>query len=278
MLTRRSASSPQQMNGLEPISLITPRDTQPIITNDGTNGNNPYPLSDPIEQMSKLHLDLYQCLNQAKAAQKKKKEMLKDKAGNNNLNSDQPIPPHIIEQFKPIWLERFFELTEAFIAALGRYYTNGERYTDPSETPIKEHKPDSATTLLIISAHARLLQILEVLIFMIETYREFKQCKGIRFGFVQMQIGGFTPAHTEALQANLLGQYVLHLLDSISLLMNKMVGDTMPAPDGGDHGAAAASCGGGAYVGAVEDTMAVERQLRERIALALTRRDAEGVF
>lgn len=71
---------------------------------------------------------------------------------------------------------------------------------------------DTATGLMIVSCYKKLLQIFEVVTFVVETFRGL-DCPG---SYVQVNLGSFQPKPNKALHARILGQYVIHLLDGIS--------------------------------------------------------------
>jgi hypothetical protein len=93
----------------------------------------------------------------------------------------------------------------------------------------------------------RLLQILEVVVFIIETYRDF-DCPG---NYVEVTFGTFVPKTDKALSARFLGQYVLHLLDGISEAVDRAIASRQP------------------YARVIVDTRRVEEKLKERISTAL---------
>lgn len=79
--------------------------------------------TDPIEQLSNLQLELYQCLNVVKAVEKPKKEFMQNIAAK-------------CDRVDTTWSERLFAMTEKFIAALERYA--GRAASDKNDTNSRE--------------------------------------------------------------------------------------------------------------------------------------------
>ncbi|CCC10495.1 hypothetical protein SMACR_06669 [Sordaria macrospora] len=224
-------------------------------------------LDDPIEQLSKLQLELYQCLNVVRAVEKQKREFM------------EKIAAKACGPIDTTWAERLFAMTEKFISALEGYAnsaaTNGSNSggdsmetdtfmldnatssgnDDPSTesgqqkdgieyaSSTCDQEVDPATGLMIVSCVTRLLQIFESLVFIVETMRA-TTCPP---DFVHIRLGAFVPNMTKALHARLLGQYVLHLLENIS----EMAARTVPSRQ--------------LYARAVKDNKAVESNIRERL-------------
>ncbi|KAI1637131.1 hypothetical protein F4809DRAFT_342424 [Biscogniauxia mediterranea] len=212
----------------------------------------PSPPDDPIEQLSKLHLELYQCLTSVKAVEKMKRDRLRN------------VPREPGESIDTSWSERLFQTTENFISALRAYvdtgvYTpgtsNGSSDAMQISPSLAEDQDagggsgqiDTATGLMIVSCYTRLLQIFEVVVFVVETFRDM-DCPG---SYVQIRFGAFAPAGNKDLHARLLGQYVLHLLDGISEIVDRAVGSRQP------------------YARAISEIRRVETKLKERIATTL---------
>lgn len=165
-------------------------------------------VDDPIELLTALHLELYQCLNVVKIAEKAKKQRLGSSIVETQVSAD------------PNWSERVFETAERFVDALTRYVelcpSSNTRSSDDTLVGDKEEKlplqVDAATGLMIVSCCTRMLQIFEVVIFVVETFTSMN-CPS---SYVQIGFGKFRPKASKLLHAQLLGQYVLHLLDGMS--------------------------------------------------------------
>ncbi|KAF7918227.1 uncharacterized protein EAE98_009839 [Botrytis deweyae] len=174
---------------------------------------------DPVEQLTKLHLELYRCLTSVKA--------------------------------------QLFQTTERFIDALTSYVgdnlppsnakTVSAALISSSDTQVltTTDEADTATGLMIVSCYMRLLQIFDVVVFIIETHRDF-QCPG---SYVEIRFGSFAAKSDRMLSARLLGQYVLHLLCGISEAVGKAIASRQP------------------YARAIVDARRVEAKLKERIAI-----------
>ncbi|KAM0325391.1 hypothetical protein ACHAQA_007377 [Verticillium albo-atrum] len=213
---------------------------------------------DPVELLSRLHLELYQCLTTVKLVDKQKKERIRDKS----------TPPGAV--ISTNWSEQLFRTTEQFIAALksyincapapgitpscsstGRLDDDGSPLTSTgtnhggSEDDVVQ--VDSATGLLIVSCYMRLMQIFEVVVFIVETFTEM-DCPG---SYVQIRFGAFIPKTDKALHARMLGQYVLHLLDGITEAVDSAVASRQP------------------YARAIIDVRQAEAKLKERVMTTL---------
>ncbi|KAI5919278.1 hypothetical protein F4810DRAFT_511247 [Camillea tinctor] len=212
----------------------------------------PSPPDDPIEQLSRLHLELYRCLTSVKAVEKMKRDRLRS------------VPREPGETIDTSWSERLFQTTENFISALRGYvdtgvYTPGTSSGSSDAMQVSQSgaedqdvgsgsgQIDTATGLMIVSCYTRLLQIFEVVVFVVETFRDM-DCPG---SYVQIRFGAFAPAGNKDLHARLLGQYVLHLLDGISEIVDRAVGSRQP------------------YARAITEIRRVETKLKERITTTL---------
>ncbi|TGO68498.1 hypothetical protein BOTNAR_0024g00410 [Botryotinia narcissicola] len=200
--------------------------------------------NDPVEQLTKLYLELYRCLTSVKAVETAKKDKIL-----NPSKQDGSIDTS--------WLQQLFQTTERFIDALTSYVDNN---LPPSNTEavsaslisgsdnqelMTTDEADTATGLMIVSCYMRLLQIFDVVVFIIETHRDF-QCPG---SYVEIRFEPFAAKTDRMLSARLLGQYVLHLLCGISEAVNKAIASRQP------------------YARAIVDARRVEAKLKERIAI-----------
>ncbi|KAF7887584.1 hypothetical protein EAF00_009878 [Botryotinia globosa] len=200
--------------------------------------------NDPVEQLTKLHLELYHCLTSVKAVETAKKDKM--------LN-----PPKQDGSVDTSWLQQLFQTTERFIDALTSYAGNnlppsnaetlsaGLISSLDTQEPTTTDEADTATGLMIISYYMRLLQIFDVVVFIIETHRDF-QCPG---SYVEMRFGSFAAKTDRMLSARLLSQYVLHLLCGISEAVDKAIASRQ------------------LYARAIVDARRVEAKLKERIAI-----------
>lgn len=210
-------------------------------------------LDDPVEQLSQLHLELYQCLNLVKTVEKLKKQKL----------HTMSMSAEVGEPVDTRWSERLFQITERFIDALRRYVDTTSCESASMDTMSDTHisgngqdsvspvQVDTATGLMIVSSYSRLLQIFDVVVFVVETFRDM-DCPG---NYVQINFGAFTPTIDKALHARLLGQYVLHLLDGISEAVDRAVALRQPYTQGIGR--------------AISEIRKVEAKLRERISTTL---------
>ncbi|TEY65539.1 hypothetical protein BOTCAL_0139g00060 [Botryotinia calthae] len=201
-------------------------------------------LNDPVEQLTKLHLELYRCLTSVKAVETAKKDKMF-----NPSKQDGSIDNS--------WLQQLFQTTERFIDALTSYVgtnlppSNAKTVSDglisslDTQEPTATDETDTATGLMIVSCYMRLLQIFDVVVFIIETHRDF-QCPG---SYVEIRFGSFAAKTDRVLSARLLGQYVLHLLCGISEAVDKAIASRQP------------------YARAIVDARRVEAKLKERIAI-----------
>jgi len=209
------------------------------------------PSDDPVEELSKLHLELYQCLSSVKSVERIKKQRM------HGMTRD---PTEVVDTS---WSERLFSTTERFIVAMKNYVgastptsssTSGSS-DSMSETwsfreglePISPVQVDSATGLMIVSCYTRLLQIFEVVVFVVETFRDL-DCPG---NYVQVRFGSFVPKTDKTMHARFLGQYVLHLLDGISDVVDRAVASRQ------------------LYARAIADIRKGEAKLKERISSTL---------
>ncbi|KAL9035046.1 MAG: hypothetical protein Q9180_005069 [Flavoplaca navasiana] len=213
---------------------------------------------DPVELLSRLHLELYQCLTTVKLVDKQKKERIRDKSA--------PTGAAISTN----WSEQLFRTTEQFIAALRSYINcapapvmtpscSSTGLMDDDGSPLTSTgtnhvgsgddvvQIDSATGLLIVSCYMRLMEILEVVVFIVETFTEM-DCPGC---YVQIRFGAFIPKTDKALHARMLGQYVLHLLDGITEAVDSAVASRQP------------------YARAIVDVRQAEAKLKERVMTTL---------
>ncbi|THV49681.1 hypothetical protein BGAL_0184g00230 [Botrytis galanthina] len=201
--------------------------------------------NDPVEQLTKLHLELYRCLTSVKAVETAKKDKM--------LNPSKPDG-----SIDTSWLQQLFQTTERFIDALTSYVGNnlppsnaktvsaGLISSSDTQELTTTEEADTATGLMIVSCYMRLLQIFDVVVFIIETHRDF-QCPG---SYVEIRFGSFAAKTDRMLSARLLGQYVLHLLCGISEAVDKAIASRQP------------------YARAIVDARRVEAKLKERIAIA----------
>ncbi|KAK4098328.1 hypothetical protein N658DRAFT_225268 [Parathielavia hyrcaniae] len=226
-------------------------------TSDGAPDSHS-PLDDPVEHLSRLHLELYHCLVAVKAVEKMKRDRLRSSP------SSEPT-----KDIDTSWSENLFRTTERFIEALQDYIgfgpnalagsaglssstaagaldkpPNGREGSDVND---QEPHVDTATGLMIVSCYTRLVQIFDVVVFVVETFRDM-DCPG---NYVQLRFGAFAPAASRALQARVLGQYVLHLLGGISEAVDRAVASRQP------------------YARAVAEVRRSEDKLKERILATL---------
>ncbi|KAM7189009.1 hypothetical protein V8F20_010312 [Naviculisporaceae sp. PSN 640] len=108
---------------------------------------------------------------------------------------------------------------------------------------------DTATGLMIISCYTRLVQIYDVVVFVVETYTKMS-CPG---DYVQLRFGGFAPKRDKTLKARILGQYVLHLLEGVSEAVEMAVSASRQP-----------------YARAVAEVRRNEAKLRERVQGAIS--------
>jgi len=218
-------------------------------TNNSANTQSPVDneiINDPVERLSKCQLELYQCFTSVKAVEKLKKEKLR------NIENK-------VGEIDTTWLQHLFRTTELFISTLTGYFGNNllTGVSKPMSTDtVSESREavmpnaivevDTATCLMIVSCYMRFLQVFEVVVFVIETYRDF-DCPG---NYVEIRFGSFMPKADKALSARFLGQYVLHLLDGISGAVDKAISSRQP------------------YARAIADTRRDEAKLKERILTA----------
>ncbi|KAF7927114.1 hypothetical protein BELL_0500g00070 [Botrytis elliptica] len=199
---------------------------------------------DPVEQLTKLHLELYRCLTSVKAVETAKKDkMLNPSKQDGSIDTS--------------WLQQLFQTTERFIDALTSYVGDnlppsnaktvsaGLISSSDTQELTTTDEADTATGLMIVSCYMRLLQIFDVVVFIIETHRDF-QCPG---SYVEIRFGSFAAKSDRMLSARLLGQYVLHLLCVISEAVGKAIASRQP------------------YARAIVDARRVEAKLKERIAI-----------
>ncbi|KAF7954593.1 hypothetical protein EAE96_005713 [Botrytis aclada] len=193
--------------------------------------------NDPVEQLTKLHLELYRCLTSVKAVETAKKDkMLNPSKQDGGIDNS--------------WLQQLFQTTERFIDALTSYVGNNLPQSNAktvsagliSSSDIQEltttDEADTATGLMII---------FDVVVFIIEKHRDF-QCPG---SYVEIRFGSFAAKTDRMLSARLLSQYVLHLLCGIS----GAVGKAIPLRQ--------------LYARAIVDARRVEAKSKKRIAITL---------
>lgn len=134
----------------------------------------------PVEKLSKFHLELYQCLTSVKAVERKKK---RKNFGAWSSGSEIPIDTS--------WSEHLFQTAERFLDALQGYVGIGLDTSDAmhmADAGQNTHTQiDVATGLMIVSCYTRLLQIFEVVVFVVEMFREM-DCPG---AYVQISPGSF---------------------------------------------------------------------------------------
>jgi hypothetical protein len=153
------------------------------------------------------------------------------------------------------WLQQLFRTSDRFTEALEGYVSNN--FTNTISTTIATatsndqpdiiHEVETATGLMIVSCYMRILKIMEVVVFIIETYRDF-DCPG---SYVEVTFGSFIPKTDKALSARFLGQYVLHILDGNSKAVYKAIASRQP------------------YARVIAESKTVEAKLKERISTAL---------
>ncbi|KAK4205030.1 hypothetical protein QBC40DRAFT_65406 [Triangularia verruculosa] len=208
------------------------------------------PLDDPVEHLSRLHLELYQCLVTVKSVEKLKKEKLR------RLPGDSPT-----KNIDTNWSENLFRTTERFIEVLRVYVGTDDTMAAANPSPTVSSSDqgmeidsrcsgshvDTATGLLIVSCYTRLLQIFEIVVFVVETFKDM-DCPG---NYVQVRFGSFAPAANKSLQARILGQYVLHLLEGVSEAAERATASRQP------------------YARAVAEVRRNEAKLKERILTTL---------
>ncbi|KAI1389604.1 uncharacterized protein F4822DRAFT_205904 [Hypoxylon trugodes] len=208
----------------------------------------PSPPEDPVEQLSRLHLELYQCLTSVKAIEKSKRAKIRNDPDVDGVTIDSS------------WSERLFWTIGNFIDALRSYVGNDAETGDQSnneqttnstkegQDTSNDPQIDMATTLMVVSCYTRLLQIFEVVVFIVETFRVM-DCPG---SYVQIRFGSFIPPKNKELHARFLGQYVIHLIDSVSEAVDTAVASRQP------------------YARAIAEVRKLEIRLKERILTSLS--------
>ncbi|EAQ90180.1 predicted protein [Chaetomium globosum CBS 148.51] len=247
------------LQSLDDLSNLFPANIEPPCfepqrtpeTSDGVSDDQLSP-SDAVEHLSRLHLELYHCLVAVKAVEKMKRD---------RLRYQPPTKPG--GDIDTSWSENLFRTTERFIEALEDYV--GPQASDPCFRPSSGPAPttmdddqnrwedtdpsnpgpqvDTATGLMIVSCYTRLVQIFDVVVFVVETFQDM-DCPG---SYVQVRFGDFTPTVNKRFQARALGQYVLHLLEGISDGVDRAVASRQP------------------YARAVAEVRRNEGRLKERI-------------
>lgn len=223
----------------------------PDTSNVTTDGHSP--VDDPVEHLSQLHLELYHCLVAVKSVERIKRDRLR-------CTSSEPA-----EEVNTSWSENLFRTTERFIEALRDYIGSGKLAAPAGPLPATTASAeisngregndaddlgpqiDTATGLMIVSCYTRLVQIFDVVVFVVETFRDM-DCPG---SYVQVQFGSFAPTSNKALQARMLGQYVMYLLDGVSEAIDGALASRQP------------------YARAVAEVRRNEAKLKERILATL---------
>lgn len=181
-----------------------------------------------VEQLTKLHLELYQCLNLVKQIKTQKEASVLCGQSTNNLSGG------VVDTS---WMEKWFQTTERFIQALENHTGNVKQHqlgtADDAATGASRDSPssrqsqrapspeiDTSTGLMIVSCYTRLLQILEVVVALVLVYRH-NDCPG---AMVQVRFGTFFPAANKMLHIRLVVQYILHLLEGASSAVSQAVG------------------------------------------------------
>ncbi|KAK0664509.1 hypothetical protein QBC41DRAFT_328553 [Cercophora samala] len=207
------------------------------------------PMDDPVEHLSRLHLELYQCLVTVRSVEKMKKDRLRQ------------TPEEPGRHIDTSWSENLFRTTERFIEVLRAYVGTDDLASTGNHSPAVSMSEqgmdidskgagshvDTATGLLIVSCYTRLLQIFDVVVFVVETFKDM-DCPG---SYVQVRFGSFAPATNKSLQARILGQYVLHLLEGVSEAAERATASRQP------------------YARAVAEVRRSEAKLKERILTTL---------
>lgn len=187
---------------------------------------------DPVEQLTRLHLDLYQCLNSVRVVETYKKTTPQETA-----ESSSSTPSEVDTS----WIESIFEATERFITTLQSHasWINSQRDSEPSpkgrsgdgeaRSSVEDghqshaHTPpaelDAATGLMIVSCYTRLLQTLEVVVAIVLVHKN-TGCPG---DVVQVRFGSFFPAADRTLHVRPVLQYILHLLEGASQAVDRAV-------------------------------------------------------
>jgi hypothetical protein len=88
------------------------------------------PLDDPVEQLSRFHLELYKCLTSVKVVEKLKKEKLQ------NMSKQ-------VEEIDTSWLQQLFRTSERFIHALQGYVGNNFTTRVPTNTVTAKRKDEA---------------------------------------------------------------------------------------------------------------------------------------
>ena len=223
----------------------------PETSNVTTNGHSQ--VDDPVEHLSQLHLELYHCLVAVKSVERIKRDRLR-------CTSSEPA-----EEINTSWSENLFRTTERFIEALRDYIGSGKLAAPAGSLSATRASAeisngregndaddlgpqiDTATGLMIVSCYTRLVQIFDVVVFVVETFRDM-DCPG---NYVQVQFGSFAPTANKALQARMLGQYVMYLLDGVSEAIDGALASRQP------------------YARAVAEVRRNETKLKERILATL---------
>jgi len=182
---------------------------------------------DYVEQLTKLHLELYRCLSAVRSI--------------DNAKQEKPPPPPTGNEIDTAWLESVFQIAESFIATLDAYSRAREREQQAPASMLEDghqaeaagarNSPrpgntqscprnaalstelDTATGLTIVSCYSRLLQVLDVIGVMASSYRHNDNCPG---NIVQVRFGSFSPTPNKSLHTRFVSQYILHLLESAS--------------------------------------------------------------
>lgn len=189
------------------------------------------PPPDPVEQLTRLHLDLYQCLNSVRVVETYKKRTPQETAESSSSS---------LNEVDTSWIESIFEATERFITTLQSHasWINSRRDSEPSpkarsgdeeassvedghhpQTHTPPAELDAATGLMIVSCYTRLLQTLEVVVALVLVQKN-TDCPG---DVVQVRFGAFFPAADKTLHVRLVLQYILHLLEGASRAVDRAV-------------------------------------------------------
>ncbi|KAK4191100.1 hypothetical protein QBC35DRAFT_35466 [Podospora australis] len=152
-------------------------------------------LQDPVGRLTKLHLDLYQCLNAAKSV---------EIAKNNKETSSSSCNTN--------WIRSLFHAADGFIKIL---VALGGSAAEPSA-----YAEDTATFLIMISCYTRLLQIFDVFVSLMQTV----VCDTWVGDLVQVNVAGFLmPLEDRAMQKRFVVQCIQHVIEKVQQAVGGVV-------------------------------------------------------
>lgn len=171
---------------------------------------------DPVERLTSINLELYQCLNSFKSIEAQR--MVE--------RTDGPAAAAALH-----WVERLFQAAEEFVEILKQSFT-GDCAMGQGASPASSLEDadsfilDSATGLMVISCYVRLLQIFDSFASVLPATLEAGYT--INANLLGLRIGSFCPTLDKRLSAVFVIQYVYHLLDSICGTVENAVGTQTP--------------------------------------------------